>query len=67
MEYRYRPRPANKRAIHLATALGIAAILLLGMSMLDIVLTRSVWQCGFLVLAVATLYILLRYVLSSYL
>ena len=67
MEYRYRPRPANKRAIYLATVLGIAAILLLGMSMLDLVLARSVWQCGFLVLAVATLYILLRYVLSSYL
>ena len=67
MEYRYRPRPANKRAVYLATALGVAAILLLGMSMLDVVLTRSIWQCGFLVLSVATLYILLRYVLSSYL
>lgn len=67
MEYRFRPRPANKRAPYLAAGLALGAILMLGIGMLDRFLVRSVWQGGFLILAVGSIYLLLRYVLSSYL
>ena len=66
MEYRYRPRPANKNATWLLSALGIGAILLFTLGMANVLEMRSLWQFSALLLAVAALFVFLRYFSTYY-
>ncbi len=66
MEYRYRPRPANKNATWLLAVLGTLAILLLGLGMANLLEMRSLWQFISLLFAVAALFVFLRYFSTYY-
>ena len=66
MEYTYRPTPKNKNATVLVLALGLSALLFLFFGMINLASLRSVWHLCFLALAVAAIYVLLRYFCSYY-
>lgn len=67
MEYRYTPRPKNKNATYLVTGLGLLAMLMLGLGMGNAASMRALWHMLFLLLAVATIFLFLRYFSSAYL
>ena len=66
MEYTYRPTQKNKNATWLVLALGLCALLFLFFGMVNLADVRAVWHLCFLVLAVGTIYLLLRYFCSYY-
>ena len=67
MEYRYVPKPQNKNATYLVTALGLLTLLMLGLGMGNLGGLRTLWHALFLPLAVATIFFFLRYFSSAYL
>ena len=66
MEYRYQPKAANKNAVWIVSTLGALAVGMLGLGMGNVLALRTLWHSLFLVLAVAAVYLLFRYFLSSY-
>lgn len=66
MEYRYRPKAANKNAVWIVSVLAVLAAAMLGLGMGNVLAKRTLWNFLFLLLAVADVYILFRYFLSSY-
>lgn len=67
MQYNYRPMPKNKNATYLTLALGLSAFMFLFFGMINLINLRAVWHLAFLALAVAAIYVLLRYFCSYYL
>lgn len=67
MEYRYVPKPQNKNATYLVTALGLLTLLMLGLGMGNVGNLRPLWHAIFLPLAVAAIFFFLRYFSSAYL
>ncbi len=67
MEYRYLPKAQNKNATYLVTGLGLLALFVLGLGMGNVGSLRTLWHAIFLPLAVATIFLFLRYFSSAYL
>ena len=67
MEYRYRPRPANKNAAYLASALGTLTVGMLGLGAGNVLGMRTLWHLLLLVFGGVAVYVLFRFFLSSYL